>query len=325
MKHIKGILKISIVLLLLLVCVGSIYASDSSQNVLGETGGDDFDLDEDLDDLDDDSLDDDSDLDDDDLDEDDDFDEDDEDFDDDLDEDDEEFDDEDEDDEDWDWDEDADWQFDEDFNESDFNYTDYNFTDFEYLKIKITYYLDRYGNCSEYNWTESEKFLNEYQTYILNTTDYRLNESAEGYETYVKIFDSITSTFEDYNLTENETDYLKFMVIYYLNNYGNVSANYTWNESESFANFSLPKYLLGAIYYDIAGIAGSASATAPFKHSTFMASLDPIYASLTNSTDGNQTSTDNNDNMETPYPPDYSEGSILILVLVMIVAILMIV
>ena len=64
-------------------------------------------------------------------------------------------------------------------------------------------------------------------------------ESAEGYETYLKIYNSTVSTFGDYNLTENETAYLKFLIIYYLNHYGNVSANYTWNESDDFGRFHL--------------------------------------------------------------------------------------
>ena len=188
--------------------------------------------------------------------------------------------------------------------------------------MKIIYYLDSYGNCSAYNWTESEEFLNEYQTYLLNTTEYRLNESTEGYQTYLKIYDSIISTFGDYNLTENETEYLKFMVIFYLNIYGNVSANYTWNESESFSNFSLPKYLLGAIYYDIAGMTSSASGCASAPISSSMEITNPVQAFLTNSTGLNQTSTANN---QTTAPvPQYSEYNLLVLVLVIVVMMLMI-
>lgn len=169
----------------------------------------------------------------------------------------------------------------DDINESDFTYTD-----FDYLKLKITYYLDKYGNCSSHNWTEGEEFLSEYQIYLADPSNYTLNESSEGYETYLKIFDSITSTFNDYNLTENETAYLKFMVIFYLNHYGNVSANYTWNESESFSNFTLPFDIL-------ASVKGLATAPMPAGHdyNRYLNPFKPIYYPLTNSTDINQTST----------------------------------
>lgn len=249
MKYIKNIFKISIILLLLLVCVASINAADDSQITLSDDLDDDFELDEDLDD--------------------------------DLDEDDDEGPDDDLDD-DWE-DEDLD---DEDLD--DINESDYTYTDFDYLKLKITYYLDRYGNCSSHNWTESEEFVSEYQIYLADPSNYTLNESSEGYETYLKIFDSITSTFNDYNLTENETAYLKFMVIFYLNHYGNVSANYTWNESESFSNFTLPFDIL-------ASATGLAIAPMPAGHdyNRYLNPFNPIYSPLTNSTDINQTSTDN--------------------------------
>lgn len=238
--YVKNIFKISIVLLLLLVCLGSVYAADDVNASLTESHEDDFDLDEDLDD----------------------------------------FDDEDSDEGDDDLDDESDDDLDDDI---DVNDSDYTYSDFDYLKFKITYYLDRYGNCSSHNWTESDEFLNEYQEYLINPSNYTLNESSEGYQTYLKIFDSITSTFKDYNLTENETGYLKFMVIFYLNNYGNVSANYTWNESESFANYTPPWYLLGDVLKAMA--MGKASAiTYYFKLNNFK------YHSLNNITDTNSTS-----------------------------------
>ena len=40
---------------------------------------------------------------------------------------------------------------------------------------------------------------------------------------------SIVSTFDEGNLTDNETGYLKFLIMYYLNNYGNCT-NVTWEE-----------------------------------------------------------------------------------------------
>ena len=271
MRHIKNIFKISIVLLLLLVCLGSIYAADNSQVSLNDNSEDDFDLDE----FDDEEIDESDDGDDDwDLDDDND--------DDDLDDSDDDSDDDFDDDEDLD---DSDDNDDDDLDDDiDFNESDYIYSDFDYLKFKITFYLDRYGNCSDHNWTESEEFLSEYQIYLLNPSNYTLNESSEGYETYLKIYDSITSTFNDYNLTENETDYLKFMVIFYLNHYGNVSANYTWNESESFANFTPPIYLLGALW-DIAMGNASSSGIYDYFHLNNVKSLI-----LSNITDTNSTS-----------------------------------
>ncbi|MBR3139802.1 MAG: hypothetical protein IKF11_02910 [Methanobrevibacter sp.] len=119
-----------------------------------------------------------------------------------------------------------------------FDEFNYVLTEFDYLILKMQYYFMKYGNNSDLKWIETDDFYNEYQIYLDNPSNYTFNESAEGYETYLKIFDSITSTFCDYNLTENQTDYLKFMIIYYLNHFGNVSANYTWNESDDFRNFT---------------------------------------------------------------------------------------
>lgn len=291
MRYIKNILKISIFLLLLVVCVGSIYAADDSQSDVGESLiDDDFDLDEDLDDedLEDDWEDDEWDGDDDE----------------DLNGDDDDWDDED-------LDDDDDW---DDYNES-----EDDFSDFDYLKFKITYYLDRYGNCSYHNWTESDEFLGEYQIYLANSSDYKLNESAEGYETYLKIFDSITSTFGDFNLTENETDYLKFMVIFYLNHYGNVSANYTWNESESFANYTPPFYILG--HY-----ATSASASCPkCDDELSVASYSPFYAPLNSylPDDVNQTST--NANQTSVEVQKSSDFNIFMLILILALMILIVI
>ena len=135
----------------------------------------------------------------------------------------------------FDWDDDI--EFEEEY---DYYYSDYDFesnlTDFELLTHSITLYLDRYGNATE-NWTSSQEFNDEYQIYLSKPSNYVLNNESAGYETYLKIYDSITSMFDVYNLTENETEYLKFMIIFYLNSYGNVSENYTWNESDEFFNF----------------------------------------------------------------------------------------
>ena len=134
---------------------------------------------------------------------------------------------------------DDDFDFDDEWNEE-YDYSDedfeWNISDFELLTSSITLYLNRYGNATE-NWTSSQEFSNEYQIYLSNPSNYILNNESEGYETYLKIYDSITSTFNLYNITENETEYLKFMIIFYLNHYGNVSENYTWNESDEFFNF----------------------------------------------------------------------------------------
>lgn len=293
MKYIKNILKISILALLLLVCVGSIYAADDNHVTLSNNfGGDD--LDEDVDGFDDDDFGDDEDLDDDD------------------------------DDEDLEDDEGLDDDDDEDLDDEDLDDDEYedDYSDFDYLKFKITCYLDKYGNCSYHNWTDTEEFLNEYQLFLDNPSNYTLNESSEGYETYLKIYDSIVSTFGDYNLTENETGYLKFMVIFYLNHYGNVSANYTWNESESFANFTPSKYLLGAYYFPIA------ESTAFHEFDNYINSFYPFNTTLTNSTAVNQTDTDNQTFIgnQTDVGVEYRwETNVLILMLMIVLVILVII
>ena len=211
MNYFKSFFKISIILILLIITVGSIYAADNADSSLNVNPDDDFVLNEDMDD---------------------DFDEDD-----------------DEDDPDEDDSEDEELDDEDDYNDSDVD-------DFEFLEFNILAYLEKYGNCTDENWTGSEDFLNEYQIYLSDPSNYALNESAEGYETYLKIYNSTVSTFGDYNLTENETAYLKFLIIYYLNHYGNVSANYTWNESDDFGRFHLWEFstalekgfALGSIY-----------------------------------------------------------------------------
>ncbi|MDO5860890.1 hypothetical protein, partial [Methanobrevibacter sp.] len=132
--------------------------------------------------------------------------------------------------------------------------------DFGYLEFKVTAYLDRYGDCFDENWTECEDFHNNYQAYLANPDNYSLNESNENYETYLKIYESIVSTFDDYNLTDNETQYLKFVIMYYLNNYGNCS-NFTENESDGFSRYC-PAYLLTATFADV-----FESETSPAVHS----------------------------------------------------------
>ena len=288
-RHLKNILKISIILMLLIVVAGSAYAADDSQSKITDSL-DDFELDEefddDLEDIDDDS-DDDLDGDDEDIDDD---------FDDDLDGDDEDIDD----------------DSDDDLDEYNDTELDVNMSDYDYLEFKILRYLEKYGNCTDENWTSSEKFLNEYRTYLENPSNYTLNESAEGYQTYLKIYDSITSTFEDYNLTENETTYLKFLIIFYLNNYGNVSANYTWNETEDGFEYFNPWFTVDACL-------GSASFECPIisNHYYALKNLNNIFDTiLTNSTDVNMTSTGSNEYIA---PPAHSYGWENILMLVLIV------
>ena len=134
-------------------------------------------------------------------------------------------------------------EYDEDLDD----FEEENITDFDYLKYKLSSYLTKYGNESGNNWTLSQEFLDEYEIYLTNSFDYTLNESSEAYQTYLKIFDSVTSTFNEYNLTENETEYLKFMIIFYLNHYGNLSENYTWNESDEFDTYIPPIMYLSAM------------------------------------------------------------------------------
>ena len=205
----RNILKIIFISLILIVSVGSIYASEDIVSDLDFESDDlDSDIDEDLDDE---------------------FEED-------------EF----EEDE---FDDDSDDEFEEDLDD-DWDEEDYNETiisDFDFLKYKLTFYLNNYGNTS-LNWTLSQNFTDEYQIFLKNPSNYTLNESLEGYEIYLKIFDSVNSTFKDYNLTENETQYLQFMVIYYLNHFGNLSANYTWNETDEFSKYIPSIWFLATSY-----------------------------------------------------------------------------
>ena len=304
--------------MLLIVTVGSIYAADTTDSAVDSyQDDDDIELDDDFDDVGD-SDDDESDYGDDDE-----FDEEDEESDDDESdyEDDDEFDDDEEDDEeDDDWeddesddDEDDFWDDDdwEDYDWDDEDLEDFDWSDYDYLEYKILAYLDRYGNCTEENWTESEEFLTEYQMYLSDPSLYTLNESAEGYQTYLKIYDSITSTFDDYNLTENETAYLKFLVMYYLNHFGNVSANYTWNESEGFANFTPPIYLTAMCIEK--GFAGSQD-IGEFLGSYYYLS----YAPVSSLDDVNQTSADNQTDTEVPYSGDMNIFLLLLVVVIMI-------
>ena len=278
-RHLKNILKISIILMLLVVAVGSIHAADDSQSKITDSLDDDFELDDDLDD----DLDEDSD------------DGSDDDLDDDL-------------------DDGSDDYLDDDLdgdNDTDF---DINMTDYDYLEFKILIYLERYGNCTDENWTSSEKFLDDYRIYLENPSNYTLNESAEGYQTYMKIYDSITSTFKDYNLTENETAYLKFLIIYYLNNYGNVSANYTWNETEDgFEHFNPWFTLDGCVF----GLASSKYIALENNYQTLKDLNDAFDTILTNSTDVNMTSTGNVEDIAPPVQ-DYGWNNIFLLVLVVV-------
>ena len=203
---------------------------------------------------------------------------------------------------------------DDDFDDSDSDYSDY-----DYLEMKILLYLEKYGNVTDENWTESQDFLDEYQVYLNDPSKYTLNETLEGYQTYVKIFDSITSTFGDYNITENETAYLKFLIIYYLNHFGNVSANYTWNESESFENFT-PE-----IYYCTAFAMGCASAHefSPIGFYDSFKSLNDIASPiLGNSTDTNATA--NVTSVDAPGDNSSWWDNILILILIAALIVLVI-
>ena len=290
MKYFKNIFKIAIILILLMVAVGAVSAADNSDSTISDSP-DDFELDEDLDD---DPDDEDDEFEDDDSDDEDDEDD--------------EFEDDDEDDEEED-DDPEDDDLDEDFNES----------DYDYLEMKILLYLEKYGNVTDENWTESQDFLDEYQVYLNDPSKYTLNETLEGYQTYVKIFDSITSTFGDYNITENETAYLKFLIIYYLNHFGNVSANYTWNESESFENFT-PE-----IYYCTAFAMGCASAHefSPIGFYDSFKSLNDIASPiLGNSTDTNATA--NVTSVDAPGDNSSWWDNILILILIAALIVLVI-
>ena len=180
----------------------------------------------------------------------------------------------------------------------------------------------KYGNNSDLKWIETDDFYNEYQIYLDNPSNYTFNESAEGYETYLKIFDSITSTFCDYNLTENQTDYLKFMIIYYLNHFGNVSANYTWNESDDFRNFT---HFWAVTDKCVGGVA-------PFimpNNNEFFATSSAFYEPFINALliDGNlynSTSTENTTNIIIPHEYASSQNNIWFILLTALFMLLLI-
>ena len=303
MKYFKNIFKIAIILILLMVAVGAVSAADNSDSTISDSP-DDFKLNEDLDD----GPNDDSDEGDDDS------------EDDEGDEEDDEFEDDGSDDEGDEFEDDDDSEDEEDDEEDDdFNDSDSDYSDYDYLEMKILLYLEKYGNVTDENWTESQDFLDEYQVYLNDPSKYTLNETLEGYQTYVKIFDSITSTFGDYNITENETAYLKFLIIYYLNHFGNVSANYTWNESESFENFT-PE-----IYYCTAFAMGCASAHefSPIGFYDSFKSLNDIASPiLGNSTDTNATA--NVTSVDAPGDNSSWWDNILILILIAALIVLVI-
>ena len=285
MKYFKNIFKIAIILILLMVAVGAVSAADNSDSTISDSP-DDFKLNEDLDDGPNDDPDEGDDN------SEDEFEEDDE------------------------GDDGSDDEDDEDDEDDDFNDS---YSDYDFLEMKILLYLEKYGNVTDENWTESQDFLDEYQVYLNDPSKYTLNETLEGYQTYVKIFDSITSTFGDYNITENETAYLKFLIIYYLNHFGNVSANYTWNESESFENFT-PE-----IYYCTAFAMGCASAHefSPIGFYDSFKNLNDIASPiLGNSTDTNATA--NVTSVDAPGDNSSWWDNILILILIAALIVLVI-
>ncbi|MBR6928418.1 MAG: hypothetical protein IKH62_05275 [Methanobrevibacter sp.] len=285
MKYFKNIFKIAIILILLMVAVGAVSAADNSDSTISDSP-DDFKLNEDLDDGPNDDPDEGDDN------PEDEFEEDDE------------------------GDDGSDDKDDEDDEDDDFNDS---YSDYDFLEMKILLYLEKYGNVTDENWTESQDFLDEYQVYLNDPSKYTLNETLEGYQTYVKIFDSITSTFGDYNITENETAYLKFLIIYYLNHFGNVSANYTWNESESFENFT-PE-----IYYCTAFAMGCASAHefSPIGFYDSFKNLNDIASPiLGNSTDTNATA--NVTSVDAPGDNSSWWDNILILILIAALIVLVI-
>ena len=298
MKYFKNIFKIAIILILLMVAVGAVSAADNSDSTISDSP-DDFKLNEDLDDGPNDDPESDDDSEDEEGDEEDDG----------SDDEGDEFED----------DDDSEDEEDDEFEDDDFNDSDSDYSDYDYLEMKILLYLEKYGNVTDENWTESQDFLDEYQVYLNDPSKYTLNETLEGYQTYVKIFDSITSTFGDYNITENETAYLKFLIIYYLNHFGNVSANYTWNESESFENFT-PE-----IYYCTAFAMGCASAHefSPIGFYDSFKSLNDIASPiLGNSTDTNATA--NVTSVDAPGDNSSWWDNILILILIAALIVLVI-
>ena len=134
-----------------------------------------------------------------------------------------------------DFEDEEDWEDEEDYDdEDDEDYEDYEANDFDYMKYKIFRYLEKFGSIEE-NWHESEDFNNSYKAYLEDNSSYCLDEANENYETHLKIYNSVLRALEDKNFTEEETNYLKFLLMYFLNNAD--TSNYTWNEEDDFENF----------------------------------------------------------------------------------------
>ena len=222
-----------------------------------------------------------------------------------------------------DFDDDEDWDDGSDSDDFDDDEDwDYEFDDYEFLECKIISYLSKFGNCTDENWTQSDDFLNEYQVFLLNSSNYTLNESLKGYQTYLKIFDSITSTFDEYNLTENQTAYLKFMIIYYLNHYGNVSENYTWNESDEFSQFF--PFLASGFYFGFA--TSSETPQVVHKYSNLNNIFNPLlsFSDIDNVTFNidNVTSNGNASNFNISGEDNSGWANIIVLILVLLMVLL---
>lgn len=214
-------------------------------------------------------------------------------------------------DEDSEFDEEGETDFDnEDVDENESDVTNCN--DFNHLNLRILIYLEKFGNCSDENWTQSEDFISKYQAYLVDNTSYELDKNNENYETYLKIYNSIVSTF-DGNLTDNETAYLKFLIMYYFNNYGNCS-NYTWNESDEFSQF-YPSYLVTALF-DTSSISAHAGNNQYTNFNNQM--LVPFVGVESNSTSNNNVTSLNQQN-------NSIDSNLFVLLFVILMLILMII
>ena len=194
---------------------------------------------------------------------------------------------------------------------------------FESFKVDILTYLDRFGNSSDANWTESDEFNEIYQLYLKDNSSYCINQSNENYDTYMKIYDSIVSTFGYGNLTDNETEYLKVLIMYYLNNYGNC-INDTWNETSGYGHWFAKSLYLGAVYFDLATdcapdamadhVPGSDHGSAANQYMNFNLNDFALLASSDNAVASNSTSTDNMTFIEPQTPHSWFDDIVMMFV-----------
>ena len=191
--------------------------------------------------------------------------------------------------------------YEEDYDEDDEDYEDYedyeDISSFDYYNDRILKYLEKFGNAPE-DWYMEEDFNKTYKLYLEDSSSYSLDEENENYETHLKIYDSIFSTLERTDLEDNETNYFKFLVMYYLNNYANTT-NYTWDEEDSFEKFlgDLDTDMFTSMAFPGAGKQAlkhfnSNKKINPFNHISYLNIISGANANETDDDNANKTSED---------------------------------